>query len=738
MNQQLRKRRKKYRSCILLLAAALTFSSALPAMAADGSGGDTPGASSSYTTGTAPVIGKVGINAESNFELKNVMMHPETDNNTVIFTVRVNNGGASDLLFVDYWVRIRTKDGSRISVHTLPQDKEKNRITAKSSQDINFYATVNSSTSLNDLTFDFIKWDFSQPGYERIIGSVAVPQDYSTVTAAGQSREVSMGGSPIKTTIEKLWMTKNEKNYTPTVVLNLQNVGSRSVTLPDYQYLLRTADGLMYPLTAKGIKDLAINPQVDKDVELTGTVPVSVSTEGWQLIIVQKAEDLKLNLPIASFALPQVSEPDTVAVGKQYQFTNEDGIYTAQLNSLLRLPWEDQDILTADFTLSNQGVESLPIPDLTGYFMLDDAVKVEAKLIRTDQIIGLPVGASARFQFIGKMPYTYDFGKVKLVLQEKEGGDSSGEGTSESSGKTSDLLEFEHRSDLMSVPFHFIGESYKIDNIGRSTSYAVRSLDRYTGETADTLVVQLEATNLEKRFSDVTRLVSHFQTTDGTVYPATIADIKKKISPNGQAILFLQTVVPKGLSTDGMHIMIGEAVTEDKLTPEDGKPDAFVNAASFWLPKERSEVQDSLKEIDLTPFRLSISKVRTLLTQEGVTLKFNYELSKNLMVETNNEGRKIVLELKDDQNKIAFTREYDFKDFDGSSGEGQGTGSSDNGSGKLKLGSHDDFEVKEQDPDLIYLVEVMKNNYSLNVYDSFNGQKKLLATTKIRWFSTTD
>jgi hypothetical protein len=38
---------------------------------------------------------------------------------------------------------------------------------------------------------------------------------------------------------------------------------------------------------------------------------------------------------------------------------------------------------------------------------------------------------------------------------------------------------------------------------------------------------------------------------------------------------------------------------------------------------------------------------------------------------------------------------------------------------------------------LIYKLETLKT-YKLSVYDSFEGNKKLLGTQKIDWFSTTD
>ncbi|UUZ95945.1 hypothetical protein LJK87_17145 [Paenibacillus sp. P25] len=88
----------------------------------------------------------------------------------------------------------------------------------------------------------------------------------------------------------------------------------------------------------------------------------------------------------------------------------------------------------------------------------------------------------------------------------------------------------------------------------------------------------MEVSNLEKRFTGVSKLVANFKTSDGTVYPATVSEIKNKVSPGGRALLMLSSTVPKGFPTSGLHVMIGEAVTEDKYTDGDKKPDAYVNA----------------------------------------------------------------------------------------------------------------------------------------------------------------
>jgi hypothetical protein len=500
----------------------------------------------------------------------------------------------------------------------------------------------------------------------------------------------------------------------------MENVGNRSVAVPAYQFALRTSEGFMYPLEAKNIKDLRIDPQTDEEIELSGSVPSTVSPDGWQLIMIENLADLKMNLAISYYQLPAVSQTDGVDVGKEYSFTNKSGLYTAKVTSFNRLPWEDQDILTANLVLSNKGESSLPIPDMTGYFYLDDAVKVEAKLIRTDKIIGLSPGGSANFQFVGKIPYTYQFSEVKLVLQEKE-----------SDTKTNDLLEFVNSSEMMNIPYNNVGETFTVEHVGRSASYKVRNVQTYRGDTADTIMVQLEAANLEKRHTNVTKLVAQFKTPDGIVYPAAVSNIKNKVSPNGKALLFLTANVPKGLSTSGMHVLVGEAVTDGKLTEGDEKPDGYVNAAAYWLPDEKFAVQDNFNQVELAPYTLTINHINTWLKLGELKLTFNYELTRNLLLETNTEGRKLIIYLEDENGNKSFSREFDFADFEAPK---PNDGTKDT---KIRLGKVEGFEIIETDQDLIFKLETLKT-YRLSLYDSYQGQKKLLATKQIDWFSTTD
>lgn len=130
---------KKNTIFVLLMVATLTSSNGIPVMAADGATVPPANRSSSGTLSTesAPTLGTVPVSGGSFFELKNVTMLNEQKGRTVTFTVSVHNESSMDLLFIDYWVYMRTKSGNQMSVRILPQDKDNNKIPAKSVQDIN-------------------------------------------------------------------------------------------------------------------------------------------------------------------------------------------------------------------------------------------------------------------------------------------------------------------------------------------------------------------------------------------------------------------------------------------------------------------------------------------------------------------------------------------------------------------------------------------------------------------------
>ncbi|MDD9270077.1 hypothetical protein ACFPES_23750 [Paenibacillus sp. GCM10023248] len=712
--------RNKYAATVAL-SATLAFGAITPVWA-DGN-----------PVAVTQAIGKVPITSSSYFELKHIHVMPDQTGKIATFTITIHNEGSSELQFIDYWARLRSKSGNQFSARLLPADKDKNRVAPGSTTDLTFYATLNGDTKLQDLVVQFIKWDFSQTNFERVLGEVAVPDDFTDVTPVNGAAAITVGGVDVHASIKKFVSNKNEKYHVPTVYVTLENAGNHTVTIPAYLFSIRTPEGLLYPLEAKGLKDLKINPKESKEIQLSGSIPVAVAADGWQLAIAETIADLKLNVAVANFQLPAVSSQDGGSIGKEYSFTNKSGVYTAQLGGLHRLPWEDQDLLTADLVLSNKGDESLPIPKLSGYFLLDDAVKIDAKLIQTAKVIGLGAGSSVNLQLAGKVPYTYEFSEVKLVLQENEGETPTTGETGTSGTTATDVLEFSSQAELQSVPFVGLGQSYSSTDVGRKAKYAIRSVSTYEDKTSVMYSAMVEVTNLEKRFTNAAKLVANFRSADGTVFPATVAEVKNKISPTGKALLNVWAPVPKGFSTENLNLLLGEAVTDGKLSEGDkAVADSYVNPVAYWLPSESKNVLTTLKNVELFPYTISIDKIGTKIEDGVFTLKFNYELTKEKLTEINTEGHNLLLVFEDGGGIKRFERKFDFKDFDVYNGES--TADEDT---KIRLGQRENFKISISDSGLIFQSKFLEK-YTLSIYDEFQGQRKLLASQKADWFITTD
>ncbi|MGO4275015.1 hypothetical protein AB4Z22_35160, partial [Paenibacillus sp. TAF58] len=197
--------KKRYRLATIALSAALVLGAVTPVWA------------DSSPAAITAILGKVSITGNSYFELKQIHVLPDQSGKLATFTITIYNEGSSELQFIDYWVRLKSKSGNQFSARLLPADKDKNRVAPGSTTDLTFYATVNTSTNLQDLVVQFIKWDFSQSNFERVLGEVAVPDTYTDVTPSDGAAAISVNGTTVNASIKKFVSNKNEKYHVPTV-----------------------------------------------------------------------------------------------------------------------------------------------------------------------------------------------------------------------------------------------------------------------------------------------------------------------------------------------------------------------------------------------------------------------------------------------------------------------------------------------------------------------------------------
>lgn len=670
-----------------------------------------------------PLIDAVTLNSNQAVALSDISVYPDGKNNRVMFTLTFFNNSYADMEFINYWVRLQSVSGQSYSVNLLAQDKDKNKIPALSTESFSFYANVGKDVSLEDLRFKLIQWDFNIAGYERALGTLQLPANFALETKAGQSRTVWINQIKTASRAESIRVTKRDKANQVSLKYFLKNIDIQPLAIPEMQFKLKTSNGLLYPLKATVFtKDALIQPLEEKEGTLTGSVPSEVALEGAQLVITrtEAVNNSSVTTAIAYYELlEKKAEPQSETA--EQLFMTDNGTYGALVKNFYRLPWEDKDIAVIDVTLTNRSNDSLPFPELSSYFMIDDSVRVDSQNIRMDKMIALKPGQSANVQIIGKIPYSFEFEQLKLVLQE-----SNKEGDKVS---TSDVTELIVKTDQSESPTVAVGDSFITDsNLTDKVSYNIHDVQRYSSESESIYVTQVEVTNLEKRQLALSSLVGYFKLADGVTVAATNVTNKGKVPPNGKAYLYFYTVVPESYELDGSSLIMGRAVSEGKLAESDAKADAYVNAVTFGLPAESKVIQKELNKIKIGQYTLSLNKLKTSIDymDERVNFGFNYKLSKDLLLATDPATHRIEVELVDPAGGVKMSQIYDLE----------------KGGTPLLLGSQTAKISKIEDNLLTDIYKLKK--YTVNIYDVMqveggeNNFKRLLASHEYDWYIESD
>jgi hypothetical protein len=662
-------------------------------------------------------LGSVALKENVSAQVNNLIVLPSSDNQMVGLTLKIKNNSNAELNFTDYWVYLYTKSGTKLNVKMT--DNTVSKIPAKTTLDISFTGTIGNNIKITDLIVKVIKWDFSVASYTRVLGELAVSQRYNPVTPANNGKIVVTGDVKASFIINQASIGKSESYYRPAIKLIIRNDGNRSITLPDYQLYILTKSNLMYPLTVKDVKGATLDPLTEKEFQLTTSIPLEVAADGWKMAVVNNLNDGKDKQPVAVFELPQAQVDTGDELGKFYTFTNTDGIYNIRLDSMNRLPIEDNDLVIANMTIMNKGNTSLPVPLISGKYVFNESIEKIATSTNNDKLIALQPGTSMNLQLVSKVPYTFEISKLSLTFQQKESSDSSG-------NEVLDLVEFTQKGQFEAVKKVNSKTGFKIDDIGYRSEVKLRNQVLYSGETADILTAQLTVVNGEKRQAAIKKLAGYYEKEDGTIYPATFSSVTDKLNPAGTALVFVTATIPKGTDVKDISLVVGKAVTETTTSTGESTESliGYTSPFSFILP-ELAVSQQGLQKIDISPYLFSISRIATQIRykENQVILDFDYTMSQDLLTKANLKGHKVVIELKDKNQNNVFDKELTLP-LSGSETE------TDNSS--LLIGEHT-LRITWTNEELIMLLNTLKN-YEFNVYYQIeSGYRTLIATQELPW-----
>lgn len=605
----------------------------------------------------------------------------------VKFVIKTSNGASYPM----------SADSTSVDYKIQPQD----------TKSLNLMTAIPKSIKLDKMEIQLVQ-DDETTKLSLPVATMLLPNtsNKSLAIAPNIEKFIQVGSGKIAVSVNGASMLQSFDEHDLTVNLALRNTSGSTVAIPKYQFEVHTLDGYRLPITTQALENVSLQPLEERVLNLHVTIPANVDPLKPELFMnLPAAVDSKdsFSYPVGIFSLPEVQTIQNMIGQKQFvQTTN--GILSFTLDSIQRLPWSDGDLVSAKINISNTGFKTIMLPEMTGLLKVDSAkLTADSKLISTQSVGLLGANMSTDVYVVSKVPSYLDFSQLQIALLEKIGESSS------------EWVQFSNAGALPEIPSVKRGESYTINTSGRQTELKVLRSFVYSSTSSDLVYTELEAKNLEDHQIDLSQFTGSFQGSKGQTYKASVSQIETSSGPEEKSVIALWAKIPKTVSTSDMKLVVGEGITDNKLTPLKGEANGYINAAELELAVTPINARGNLSGLDLFPYTLTVKNVRASLNgSTSVNLTFEYNQTKNMEYSTGEFGHKYLFEVVDSSGRTfekEFSPETDLKLTTG---------------GTMSF-SFDDAVFDKK----------LGGNFQLVVYDLFQGQKAKLGSQGYYYISPT-
>lgn len=312
-------------------------------------------------------LAAVKLSSTTTAKLSSVNILSQDGQNTLTYTLTYQNNGNTVISLNDYWTKVKTKSGTVYTVSPISADKDKDKVLPGASVSVTYMSKIPKNLQFYDLYFQLIKWDFSQPNYERSLGSINVPSTYTIATPLNYSQKLAMNDSTAKIKISSASaVTSGNYNYL-SVALNVENVGNTLLTNPGWKYVIQTVSGTTFNLTPDASStSYDIQSQDNKTLNLIAKIPNQVSLKNLKLLVVQTDETSKSDYAVTMLKMNNTDPSSSViGVNKTKTFTIADGAISTKVDSASTSQGNDQTNLSLQFIVKNTGNRKITVPEYT-------------------------------------------------------------------------------------------------------------------------------------------------------------------------------------------------------------------------------------------------------------------------------------------------------------------------------------------------------------------------------------
>lgn len=423
--------------------------------------------------------------------------------------------------------------------------------------------------------------------------------------------------------------------------LRVKNSGSKAVTIPAYELSVRSAEGYVYPITTSEFSSLTLAPLEEKYIQVSTEVPLTLAQDTLylQVITPANADASTVALPLAYFKIPYALETTTTVAASETQITNNYGTFGVSIASLQRLPWGNEDLVTAKLNIRNTTANTITLPTLKGIIKVDQTdLSSSSQLIVNDESTVIAPGATVQVSLLAHIPYSLDFKQTRFILQETDG------------STTKEFLSLTSTDAAStSVAYADSGESYQITTTGKKANLKERLTTIYEGTGSNIVYTETVLTSEETRQANLSQLYAYFKTADGEFYQATANQPSSSTSPGGQSLVTFWAQLPTTVDTSGLSLYVGEGVADGALVTSGTEATGYINTFALPLAATDTTPQTDLSNLTMFPYSLSITNAVASHTQNttSISLSLNYRLAKDTTYGMGDYEHKLVVQFTD-------------------------------------------------------------------------------------------
>lgn len=609
--------------------------------------------------------------------------------------VHLANGGKKVLSDPGFKAQLKSAGGSVFEL--VPEDDTGGsfKIQPGQKRTIYYLAEVPSNLKTDKLTMQFAQEDEGL-NMTLPVKTFKLPAITAAMPVADYAvKKISMNNSTIETQLKRASVFAENDTGKWSLQFRIKNLGEKSVKLPAYELSIQTAEGYSIPVNAKALENVTLKPLEEKLIDLEADVPLHMKQNTLQLQFMEPAEEGKIRFPAAYYKIPYAQEGKS-HLGVENIMENGHGTFGVKLSLYQRLPWGDADQIVARISIRNIKDSTVQLPELKAMVKADmrDLSRTAQIVVPTDQTTLAP-NETVEIYVLAKVPYSYNFNQLRMELQEV------------SEEKVTKFLSLSTNALNNVMNQVAAGESYRITTPGKKAEIRERMSTVYQGSSSNLMYTELEMISKETRYSRQAQLVAYYKTPDNEYFEAEINQSTEKTSPNGKNLVTVWSKLPLNVNTSQLVLYIGEGVANGKLADLGEESTGLINTTGLALRPRAINPAASLGNVELFPYRLSITRGEAELSEgkDRLDTVIHYNLTRDGDYEIGEYEHKLIMEMMDPT--------------------GQSTEKTLTLGTDLTIGSNKSYSITWNNN---FGKHVSGGAVRINLYDEFQGRRMLLGS----------